>query len=200
MLHYLSMDVHKKSHPDNAMPYARNLTSSNPAWPEAKNKSPCMLMSSDVYIQIKRSAAAETTLGRRWKDALRIVCWAFSGSFVKPQLVPIPCPIPSCRGPVECALEWCARKTFACRHFETLKEAFQLAHPYPGATLQLETNSYCAVRFLKFLSRHRTVLKVAARFLVGLCVNMFLLTLASQDIQNIMSESRPCRCIATSCS
>ncbi|CAL1141752.1 unnamed protein product [Cladocopium goreaui] len=57
MLHYLSMDVHKKSHPDNAMPYAR---------------------------------------------------------------------------PVECALEWCARKTFACRHFETLKEAFQLAHPYPG--------------------------------------------------------------------
>ena len=137
-----------------------------------RNKSPCMLMSSDVYIQIKRSAAPETTLGRRWKDALRIVCWAFSGSFVQPQPVPTPCPIPSCRGPVECALEWCARKTFACRHFETLKEAFQLAHPYPGATSQLETNSYCTVRFLKFLSRDRTVLKVAARFLVGLCVNI----------------------------
>lgn len=32
MLHYLSMDVHKKSHPDNAMPYARNLAASNPVW------------------------------------------------------------------------------------------------------------------------------------------------------------------------
>ena len=133
MLHFLSMDVHKKSHPDNAMPYARNLASSNPVWPEAYTSTNhdvcrCPPMSK---MQIKRS-----TRTKQLKIVMQLEGCAL-------EVIPIPCSIPSCRGPVECALEWCAEKEVTCRHFSTFAEAFQLADPYPGATPQLETNRCC---------------------------------------------------------
>ena len=63
-----------------------------------------------------------------------------------------PCPIP-CRGPVECALDWCAEKV-TCRHFSTFADAFQLADPYPGATRQLETNRW--IQMMQYLIRDYT--------------------------------------------
>lgn len=161
MLHYLSMDVHKKGHPENVAPYARSLFKFSSQdcgnfigiffeWTPTfvRFLLPRLKRESEKTPQKIPPPAKKTKKTQLYVYIYFIYIYYHIYSYTKfiytflhllslisvcfPFFLAMCTPQTYLLGAVESALEWCRGKIIGCHKFTSFEEAFGFVDPYPG--------------------------------------------------------------------
>lgn len=161
MLHYLSMDVHKKGHPENVAPYARSLFKFSSQ--DCGNFIGIFFEWTPTFVRFCSHASKEKAKRHHRKSPHRprkqkkhnymciyifIYIYYHIYSYTKfiytflhllslisvcfPFFLAMCTPQTYLLGAVESALEWCRGKIIGCHKFTSFEEAFGFVDPYPG--------------------------------------------------------------------